>query len=456
MTFNATKRTGLTRRIMEEHLMSPEVVDNTKDFIKFSFIGLGQGGGRIASEFARFGFPTYLFNTSTRDMEDHYDVIPRENCILTKTTESNFVHDGTDKNADIGFAIANEMANKRKFAEVLTKPEVANSDFVWVTVSLGGGTGNGSLPVVLDLLKKVREHKKTSADRALFGVICSIPATFEGGSKVRENALKGIVYLQELIDKKEIGSVIVIDNEKLKYYYDEEGMKRQADGDYVDYYTYSNIKVALAVIESAAIPLFKGRVVFDMAEYVGTISTPGWLSISKSKQTGDSILTPVIKQMFEENELLADSNHNGVINAAAAILLPSSKSIPTSVQDKAMEFASLNYSVRNRGIVKVQQLKSILLYGLSVSLAQPVRIKELEGELTALKEIEEEKANSSIEHNTLTFNASFNPNSTFKPKSSGNISLDDLLSDDNSKSEDKSVARNQSEDIILTVDDLIK
>lgn len=408
MTFEITQQTGISRRIMEKHLRSKEVLDKKDQFVKFAFLGLGQGGGRIASEFARFGFPTFLFNTSSSDMEEHADIIPQENRILTTSTETNHHFEGTDKNADLGYTIASEEANQMKYATVVMKPEVMNADFVWVTVSLGGGTGNGALPVVIDMLRKARHHKRFTSDKVPFGVICSLPAKDEVGSKIRDNALKGIEELQSLIAEEEIGSVIVIDNEKLNHYYDQDALQKKSNGDYIDAKSYTNIMVSLALLETAAIPLLKGRVVLDMAEYIGTISTPGWLSLSKAKVADGSILEPVIKNMFEENEILADTSGEAIINAAAAILVPASQSIPTNVQDKALQYASINYKARNKAIVKVSNLDDTLLYGMSVSVAPPTRVEELKTEFEEFKAQEQADLEKRSKFNKVSGGSRFN------------------------------------------------
>lgn len=448
---------GVANRIMEEHLKTPEVNKNKDKFVKFAFIGLGQGGGRIAAEFSRYRFPTYLFNTSESDMAEHEKLIPRENRILTTSTQTKHNVEGTDKNADLGYTIASETENQRKYATVMMKPEVMDADFVWVTVSLGGGTGNGALPVVLNMLQKVRKKKRFTVDRVPFGVICSLPPKDEVGSKIRENAIKGIDELKRLISEGEIGSVIVIDNEKLNENFLSEELVNKATGDFIDAKSYANIMVSLAVVETAAIPLLKGRMVLDMAEYLGTISTPGWLSISKAKVSDVNGLDVVVKTMFEENEILATTTGEAVVNAAMAMLVPKTQHIPTNIQDNVLRYASTNYNVRNRGILTVPDLNETILYGMSVSLAPPIRAEELDEELKVLKELEKQELAKRSSFNKISENSGFTQMKSYgstDEDSNTTLSLDDLISDS-----EKPVTPKKSETserkLTLSLDDLI-
>ncbi|MBI2663583.1 cell division protein FtsZ [Candidatus Woesearchaeota archaeon] len=75
-----------------------------------------------------------------------------------------------------------------------------NSDMVFITCGLGGGTGTGSAPVIADVAKKLG---------ALTVAIVTIPFEMEGQRRY-ENAMLGLDKLENIVD-----TLIVIPNDKL-------------------------------------------------------------------------------------------------------------------------------------------------------------------------------------------------------------------------------------------------
>jgi cell division protein FtsZ len=80
------------------------------------------------------------------------------------------------------------------------RSSVANSDIVFVTCGLGGGTGTGSAPVVAKLAREAG---------ALTIAVCTLPFSYEGPVRM-ENAQAGLARLRDVCD-----TVIVIPNDKL-------------------------------------------------------------------------------------------------------------------------------------------------------------------------------------------------------------------------------------------------
>ncbi|MES2153664.1 MAG: cell division protein FtsZ [bacterium] len=77
---------------------------------------------------------------------------------------------------------------------------VTNTDIVFVTCGLGGGTGTGSAPVVAKLAREAG---------ALTIAVCTLPFSYEGPVRM-ENAQAGLARLRDVCD-----TVIVIPNDKL-------------------------------------------------------------------------------------------------------------------------------------------------------------------------------------------------------------------------------------------------
>ncbi|MEK4487991.1 cell division protein FtsZ [Psychrobacillus sp. FSL H8-0484] len=421
------KLLGATKTILSEHMFSEEIKNEMERFPSMSVIGLGQGGGRIAAEFSRFGFPTYLVNSSKSDMDEHHFLIPEEKRIITKS-ENYPELEGTDKNAQLGFEIAKE--NQDIYKKLAISDDVQNADFVWVCVSLGGGTGNGALKVALAYLSQVRQNRMLPDGRIPLGIICSLPSKDERGSSFRRNALAGISLLQSMINTNKIGSVLVIDNEKMNDYYANSPLKTYG-GTEIDAKSYGNMLVASLTVEIASLPLLQGRSVFDKTEYLGTISTAGWLSVSKLTdiQTDDN-LEKLIRELYTKSEVLAENTIESVQSGAIAVLYPTNKNMSPKIADDVYSYASeqLNAKV-HRSISANSKLKYITLYGLTVANTPPVRISHIQKELIEWerieKEQEEKKQNVSESLGLDEFNDFFS-GSTSQNKRRGNISLSSL------------------------------
>lgn len=426
---------GATKGILSTHMFSNEVKSEVERFPTMTIIGLGQGGGRIAAQFAKFDCPTYLVNSSKSDMDEHRSLIPEENRLLTKS-ENYPKLEGTDKNAQLGFEIAKE--NQNLYKKLAISEDVQNADFVWVSVSLGGGTGNGALKVALAYLAKVRSIKKLPNGGIPLGVICSLPSKDERGSSFRKNALAGINVLQKMINEKQIGSVLVIDNEKMFDYYAKEPFKTY-NGTEIDAKTYSNMVVSALTIEVASLPLLQGRSVFDKTEYLGTISTPGWLSLSKmiDIQTDDN-LEKLIDTLYTKSEILAENNISNVQSGAIAVMYPNDKNVSPKIADDIFRYSSqlLNAKV-NLSISTNSAIKGITLYGMAVASTPPGRITEIQEELKIWikQEEEQEEKKKQVNLGLDDFDDFF----TSKPKEKAptTVSFDDLNEFDDFKDDSR-------------------
>ncbi|MEG6533228.1 MULTISPECIES: cell division protein FtsZ [Bacillati] len=386
--FSVNENLGAIKALLSDHLYSQEIKNEISRFPSQAIIGLGQGGGRIAAEFARFGFPTYLLNSSKSDMEEHKNLIPESRRILTKSTKYPEL-EGTDKNAQLGFAIANE--NKNLYAKVATDDAIQDAEFVWVCVSLGGGTGNGALKIALTYLSKVRAARALPGGKIPLGVICSLPSKDERGSSFRKNALAGINLIQQLMNDNRIGAALVIDNEKMNDYYAKNPLKTYG-GTEIDAKSYSNMVVASSLIEICSLPLLDGRAVFDKTELLTTLSTPGWLSISKYEVDDDDDIETVIKNLFNDNEVLANYKLDNTVTGAIGILYPTSKNISPKIADDVYAYTSKLLDAKvNLAISKNSRVKKLTLYGLAIYIEPSSRINELMEELKEWERIEKEQ-----------------------------------------------------------------
>ncbi|MCI4323748.1 MAG: cell division protein FtsZ [Thermoplasmata archaeon] len=94
-----------------------------------------------------------------------------------------------------------EMAAKE--AEDDLKSALKDSDLIFITLGLGGGTGTGSAPVVAQLARDA------NGGQPLTIAVCTLPFRAEGAIRM-ENAIAGLERLTQCVD-----TVITIPNDKL-------------------------------------------------------------------------------------------------------------------------------------------------------------------------------------------------------------------------------------------------
>lgn len=153
-------------------------------------VGCGGGGNNTINRISEVGIAgseTIAINTDAQDLL--YTTADKKILVGRETTKGM----GAGSNPKIGEEAARETEHEIKNA-------IQNSDMVFITCGLGGGTGTGSAPVVADIAKKLG---------ALTVAIVTIPFTMEGNRRY-ENAVVGLEKLEQVVD-----TLIVIPNDKL-------------------------------------------------------------------------------------------------------------------------------------------------------------------------------------------------------------------------------------------------
>jgi len=179
--------------------ISFDLPKNQSNVIKV--IGVGGGGSNAINHMFRQGIKGVDFivcNTDSQALEN--SAVPNKIQLGVNLTEGL----GAGANPDIGHQSAIEsISDIEKVLDVNTK-------MVFITAGMGGGTGTGAAPVIAQLAKE--------RDILTVGIV-TLPFLFEG--KVRqEQALIGIEKL-----RKQVDSLIVINNNKLREVYGNLGFK---------------------------------------------------------------------------------------------------------------------------------------------------------------------------------------------------------------------------------------
>lgn len=179
--------------------ISFDLPKNQSNVIKV--IGVGGGGSNAINHMFRQGIKGVDFvvcNTDSQALQN--SPVPNKIQLGMNLTEGL----GAGANPEVGQQSALEsIADIEKMLETNTK-------MIFITAGMGGGTGTGAAPVIAQMAKE--------KDILTVGIV-TIPFQFEG--KVRsEQAMKGVERL-----RKQVDSLIVINNNKLREVYGNLGFK---------------------------------------------------------------------------------------------------------------------------------------------------------------------------------------------------------------------------------------
>ena len=164
--------------------------------VKIKVIGVGGAGNNVINRMVEAGVDGVDFVVVNTDKQD----LNKSNCenklqIGEKLTGGM----GAGSKPEIGRKSAEE--SRAQIAKILE-----NTDMVFITAGMGGGTGTGAAPIVADLARE--------AGILTVGVVTK-PFKFEGANRMRQ-AEAGIAELSAKVD-----SLIIIPNDRLKYVTDQ-------------------------------------------------------------------------------------------------------------------------------------------------------------------------------------------------------------------------------------------
>ncbi len=157
---------------------------------KVRVVGAGGSGNNTMKRMKEVGIHGAELIAINTDVQ-HLLITPADKKVLIGKQITNGL--GAGSNPEVGEAAAKESL--KDLSAVLT-----DSDLVFVTCGMGGGTGTGSAPIVAQVARDIG---------ALSVGIVTLPFSVEGKRRM-QNALTGLRKL-----KKECDTVIVIPNDKL-------------------------------------------------------------------------------------------------------------------------------------------------------------------------------------------------------------------------------------------------
>ena len=161
-----------------------------KQTAKIKVIGIGGGGNNSLSRMREIGIKGGELIAINTDAQDLLYANADQKILIGKELTQGL---GAGSNPKIG-----EESAKESESEIRKK--LGNSDMVFITCGLGGGTGTGAAPEVARIAKK---------QGALVIGVVTLPFTIEGRKRI-ENAMDGLERMESMVD-----TLIVIPNDKL-------------------------------------------------------------------------------------------------------------------------------------------------------------------------------------------------------------------------------------------------
>lgn len=170
--------------------MEKRIIDNNQKVIRMKVIGVGGAGNNAVNR---------MIEDEVENVE--FIAINTETKILKLSKAKRVIQIGRQTTGGLstgGIVEIGEMAARENIDDI--EKALSNTDMLFITAGMGGGTGTGAAPVVAEVARKM--------GILTVGVVTK-PFIFEGIRKMNQ-AKKGIAEM-----KKNVDALIVISNDKL-------------------------------------------------------------------------------------------------------------------------------------------------------------------------------------------------------------------------------------------------
>lgn len=161
---------------------------------KIAFIGIGACGSNIALLFQKKGYHTVFINGSEQDNKALFGA---RNILRLKG------HDGCGGDRTVSeIALADNL-------EVIEEIKKIKEEIIYLVFSTAGSTGSGIAPILCDVISELNETEN-------FGkTVCCISVLPKRDEALQKH-INSYQCIKELSEKPEIGSCILVDNNKLE------------------------------------------------------------------------------------------------------------------------------------------------------------------------------------------------------------------------------------------------
>ena len=300
--------------------INTDIEDKIQVGFKFSFVGAGQGGSRIAETFHKLGYKrTCVLNTAQQD--------------LATIEVPNKLKIGSDSGAGKNREVAKQalIEQREDVLDLFRKSFSSNFDRIFVCAGAGGGTGSGTTTELIKIAKDYQDSIKSTSEKV--GVFLALPKNTEG-KKCAENALKTLTEVLELVDQGIVSPLVIIDNEKINTIYPRLSINQFWN-------TSNNSICSLFNLFNNIITKNSSYTSFDNKDYK-TVLDSGIIVFGATQVTQWSDGTEISKAMRDnlKKNILSGGIDLGTGNIAAAVVVGDSNAldnIPQEYLDQAFE-----------------------------------------------------------------------------------------------------------------------
>jgi len=252
-------------------------------YAKIKVVGVGGGGSNAVNRMIELGLDGVDFIAVNTDAQ-----------ALRHSNATKRMQIGEKLTRGLGAGakpVIGEKAAEESYEDI--KEALRNSDMVFVTAGMGGGTGTGAAPIVAQCAREVG---------ALIVGVVTKPFAFEGPSR-RKNAEMGIENLQSHVD-----TIITIPNDKLLQVVDRTTPVTQA-------FSIANDVLYQGVKGISDLIMNPGLVNLDFADVKTIMSNAGSALMGIGEATGENAAVEAAKRAVESPLLDID------IHGAKGIIL---------------------------------------------------------------------------------------------------------------------------------------
>lgn len=275
-------------------------INTRESLIKIKVIGAGGGGSNAVNRMI------------TDEVENVDFIVVDTNAVsASKSKAPCIIQIGENEAQGIGAGASPEVG-KRSAEENIDeiRSQLINTDLLFLTAGMGGGTGTGALPVIAEVAREM--------DILTIGIVTR-PFKFEGRTRAN-NADEGIKKLKE-----QVNSLIVVDNDKLLKMSKEEitmlNAFKQAD----------NI-LKQGIVGITDILTTAGEINIDFADISTILNIKGQAYMGIGSAAG--------------NDALSVATHKAIENPLTTVRINGAKGVIFNVQgSRELSLAEINSSV---------------------------------------------------------------------------------------------------------------
>ena len=255
-----------------------EFMDSVAQDAVIKVMGVGGGGGNAVKHMVASGIEGVDFICANTDAQ-----------ALTKITGTKSLQIGCNITKGLGAGATPEVGQQAALEDrELIQEAISNTDMLFITAGMGGGTGTGAAPIVAQLAREM--------GILVVGVVTK-PFTFEGPSRMKI-AMNGIKELTQNVD-----SLITIPNDKLLDVYGR-------DFDLMHAFNGANDVLSGAVQGITELITNPGVINVDFADVRTVMSKMGMGMMGSGKALGDNRAEEAA-QAAVASPLLEDVNLSG-------------------------------------------------------------------------------------------------------------------------------------------------